>query len=115
VWDREEPEVIAEVTGVRHTPVAGGATTSSLAYYIQAAYRLPDAARLLKPYIRFEHIDIAADDSVLAGVPLLDGTTAGIRYDATTYAAVKAEGRFRRRGSDRSMENGFFLQVCFTF
>jgi hypothetical protein len=115
VWDRENPEVIAEVTRIRHERVGGAPATVSLGYYIQAAYRLPDPARLWKPYFRFEHIDIPAADEVFAGIPLLDGTTAGVRYDVTTYAAFKAEVRSRRRGDGQPVRNGFFLQVCFTF
>ena len=91
VWDRENPEVIAEVTRIRHEQVGGAPATVSLGYYVQAAYRLPDPARLWKPYFRFEHIGIPADDQVFAGIPVLDGTTVGIRYDVSTYAA--AQGR----------------------
>src|SRR5215510_12381091 len=53
VWQHEDPEVIAEFANVRHARVGGGLVASSPAYYIQAAYRLPDAARLFKPYYRF--------------------------------------------------------------
>jgi hypothetical protein len=115
VWDHENPEVIAEITSIRHEQVGGGLVTTSLGYYFQTAYRLPDPARLWKPYVRFEHIDIPAADQVFAGIPELDGTTLGVRYDVITYAAVKAEMRIRRRGSGQPTENGYFLQVCFTF
>jgi hypothetical protein len=115
VWDRENPEVIAEVTRIRHEQVGGGPAATSLGYYIQAAYRLPDPARLWKPYFRFEHIDIPSEDQAFAGIPVLDGTTVGIRYDVITYAAVKAEMRLRRRGGGGETENGYFLQICFTF
>jgi hypothetical protein len=115
VWLREDPEVIAEFADVRHAQVGGSQTTSNRAYYIQAAYRLGAFRRLWKPYFRFEHIDIDAADQVLTGVPRLDGSTLGIRYDLSTYAAVKSEIRVRRRASDQPRTNGWFLQVCFTF
>jgi hypothetical protein len=115
IWQREDPELIAEIAQVRHDQVGGGLTATSTAYYIQAAYRLPDAARLWKPYYRFEHIDIDANDPVFAGIPNLDGSTVGVRYDITTYAAIKTEGRFRARVSDQPRANGWFLQVAFTF
>jgi hypothetical protein len=115
VWLREDPELIAEIADVRHTPVGGTLTTSNRAYYIQAAYRLPSAGRLWKPYYRFEHIDIDSTDTVFAGVPNLVGSTIGIRYDISTYAAIKSEARFRRRVSDQPRTNGWFLQTCFTF
>jgi hypothetical protein len=115
VWQREDPEAIFEIANVRHDPVATGATTSSLAYYAQLAYRLPGPGRLWKPYYRFEHIDIDKADTVFSGVPNLDGSTIGIRYDLSTYAAVKAEARIRRRTADAERTNGAFLQICFTF
>jgi hypothetical protein len=115
VWQHEDPEVIAEIAHVRHEQVGGAGTSSSVAYYVQAAYRLPALGRLWKPYYRFEHIDIDATDQVFTGVPNLDGSTFGVRYDLSTYAAVKTEGRIRRRASDQPRANGWFLQICFTF
>lgn len=116
VWLREDPEVIAEIADVRHDLVGGNLSTSNLAYYVQTAYRLPVANRVLKPYYRFEHIRIDAADPVFAGVPNLDGSsTLGIRYDISTYAAIKTEARSRKRASDQPRSNGWFAQVAFTF
>ena len=115
VWQREDPEIIAEVAHVHHQQVGGAQSTSDLAYYLQGAYRLPGAARLWKPYYRFEHIDIDANDTVFAGVPNLDGSTLGVRYDISTYAAIKSELRVRKRTADQPRTNGWFLQIAFTF
>lgn len=115
VWQREDPEVIAEFADVRHSQVGGGARASDTAWYVQGAYRLPWFNRLWKPYYRFEHLEVAGGDPVFAGIPNLDGSTAGIRYDISTYAAIKTEGRFRRRIADEPRTNGWFLQIAFTF
>ena len=115
VWQREDPEVIAEVAQVHHEQVGATLAASSLAYYVQTAYRLPGDAHLWKPYFRFEHIDIDAADPVFIGVPRLDGTTIGVRYDISTYAAIKTEARARRRVEGQPSANGWFLQICFTF
>ena len=115
VWQHENPEVIAEIAQVRHQQVGGPLIASNRAYYIQTAYRLPMRARLWKPYYRFEHIAIDAVDPVLAGVPNLDGSTFGLRYDISTYAAIKAEGRSRRRAGNQPRNDGAFLQIAFTF
>jgi hypothetical protein len=114
LWLRATSEVIAEIAGVHHSQVGGGVSASDLAYYVQGAYRLPWLDRALTPYYRFEHIDIAANDPVFVGVPNLDGSTVGIRYDITTYAALKSEVRFRKRAPDLT-QNGWFFQVAFTF
>jgi hypothetical protein len=115
VWLREDPELIAEIADVRHEALAGTLVESNLAYYVQAAYRLPTLNRVLKPYYRFEHIDVSAADPVFVGIPSLDGSTVGIRYDLSTYAAIKTEGRFRQRASNVERTNGWFVQICFTF
>jgi hypothetical protein len=115
VFQREDPELIAEVAQVRHTQVGGSIEASNVAYYVQGAYRLPSAARLWKPYFRFEHVGIDGDDPVFAGVPRLDGSTFGVRYDISSYAAIKTEGRIRRRESGQPRTNGWFAQVAFTF
>jgi hypothetical protein len=115
VWQREDPEVIAEVARVHHSQVGGTLETSNVAYYLQAAYRLPSSARLWKPYYRFEHIGIDRADPVFAGVPRLDGSTFGVRFDISSYAAIKTEGRVRRRESGEPRSNGWFTQVAFTF
>jgi len=115
VWQHEDPEVIAEIADVRHTQDGAALTTSSLAYYVQAAYRLPSFARLWKPYYRFEHIDIDPADPVFAGVLNLDGSTIGVRYDISSYAAIKTEARTKERASNQPRTNGWFLQIAFTF
>jgi hypothetical protein len=115
VWQRGDAEVIAESAQVRHQRVSGGTSSSSVAYYVQAAYRLPAFDRLWKPYYRFEHIGIDRADEIFTSVPNLDGSTLGVRYDLSTYAAIKTEARFRRRADDRPRSNGWFLQICFTF
>jgi hypothetical protein len=114
-WQREDPEIIAEIADVHHEQIGGSLSTSNLAYYVQGAYRLPSSARLWKPYYRFEHIDIDSNDVVFAGVPNLDGSTIGVRYDISTYAAIKSEIRVRRRVADQPRTNGWFLQIAFTF
>lgn len=114
VWQRYEGELIAELAQVQHLPDAATDAFTSRAYYLQAAYRLPWAGERLKPYYRYESIDLAAGDPVFAGVPELEGSTFGLRLDFTQFAALKAEYRlFRRPG--RQEEHGGFAQVAFTF
>jgi hypothetical protein len=114
-WQKEDPEIIAEFAAIRHADVDGGAATWSRAFYIQGAYRLPQFNRLWKPYYRFEHIGIDVLDDVFSGVPNLDGSTLGVRFDASEFAALKGEFRSWRRGDDIPRNYGGFFQVCFTF
>jgi hypothetical protein len=114
-WSKEDPEIIAEIANVRHQRHGSAEATWSHAYYVQAAYRLPQFNRAWKPYYRFEHIGIDADDVVFATVPRLDGSTIGVRYDASPLAAIKGEMRSWTRGEGSERNLGGFFQVCFTF
>jgi len=115
VWHKEDPEVIAEVAAVRHRETNSSLVTWNHAYYIQAAYRLPMGKRLWKPYYRFEHIGIDPSEVVFATVPRLDGSTVGVRFDASQFAALKGEYRTWRRGEGSERNYGGFFQLCFTF
>lgn len=117
VWQKEDPELIAEVAAVRHEeriPVRPAAVWNR-AFYIQGAYRLKGPARLLKPYYRFERVNIAANDVVFAGVQKLNQSIAGVRWDVSMNAAFKAEYRALRRLDDAPRTHGAFFQIAFTF
>jgi hypothetical protein len=115
VWARENPEVIAEVANVRHEGIGSiGGLSNSVAYYVQAAYRLPWLERLWKPYYRFEYIHIPKSDTVFRLVPSLAESIVGMRYDISSFAAIKLEYRnIARPGQPRV--NGAFAQTSFTF
>jgi len=115
VWARENPEVIAEVANVRHEGIGPiGGLSNSIAYYVQTAYRLPWWERLWKPYYRFEYIHIPKSDTVFRLVPSLNESIVGMRYDISSFAALKLEYRnIARPGQPRV--NGAFAQTSFTF
>ena len=115
VWAKESPEFIAQFANVTHKPIDGGVTSNSQAFYAQAAYRLPSYLRLWKPYYRFEYIHVPLSDLFFHGlVPTYNGSTAGVRYDITSFAAFKVEYRHYIR-RDLSSINGAFVQTDFTF
>jgi hypothetical protein len=115
VWTRENPEVIAEVANVRHQGQGNlNGVSNSIAYYIQTAYRLPWLERLWKPYYRFEYIHIPKSDTVFRLVPSANTSIVGMRYDVSSFAAIKLEYRnIGRPGQPRI--NGAFAQTSFTF
>jgi hypothetical protein len=114
VWQKENPELIAEFSNVRHEPVNGGVRSNSQAWYIQVGYRLPKFERLWKPYYRFEYIHIPGSDTLFRLVPSLAGSTVGVRYDISSFAALKFEYRNLRRPGEPRV-NGAFAQTSFTF
>jgi hypothetical protein len=113
-WERERPEFLAEYATIRHSPIAGGPTTSSHASYAQFAYRLSGDLRAFKPYVRAERISTAAGDVIFAPLSLgYKGFTAGARFDFAAYAALKAEYR-REEFQNTPWSNGLHFQASFT-
>ncbi|MBZ5634627.1 MAG: hypothetical protein LAO55_16000 [Acidobacteriia bacterium] len=114
VWAKENPEFIAEFANVNHTETGRPGSFNSQAFYVQLGYRLPEFDQRWKPYYRWEYIHIPSSDPVFAGVPGLAGSTVGLRYDITTFSAIKVEYRNQRRpGLPRI--NGAVVQTSFTF
>ncbi|MCU1327750.1 MAG: hypothetical protein JWN34_3120 [Bryobacterales bacterium] len=114
VWQKENPEFIAEFANVTHTLVGSQREFRSQAWYMQAAYRLPVGERLFKPYYRFEYIHVPRSDVIFALVQNLAGSTVGLRYDISSFAALKLEYRNQKRvGLPRI--NGIYAQTSFTF
>ena len=114
VWQKENPEIIAEFSNITHTGIGGTTRFNSQAWYAQVAYRIPIGDKKWKPYYRFEYIHIPRGDQIFANVSSLAGSTAGIRYDLTNFAALKFEYRNQRRPGIPRI-NGLFAQTSFTF
>jgi hypothetical protein len=115
VWTKEKPEFLAEVANVHHQDELTSATWNSPAFYAQVAYRLPWQQNKWKPYYRYEYIHKSANDPTLVNVLDLSGSTLGVRYDITSFAAFKGEYRNSRHGVIEPRVNGAFFQTDFTF
>jgi Phosphate-selective porin O and P len=115
VWTKEKPEFLAEYANVHHRDELTANTWDSQAFYVQVAYRLPWQQSKWKPYYRFEYIHKPESDPTLVDVLDLSGSTLGVRYDITNYAAFKGEYRNSRHGVNETRVNGAFFQTAFTF
>lgn len=114
VWLKETPEFIAEFANVQHAYAGNAGTFNSQAGYVQTAYRLPWNRRLWKPYYRWEFIHAPASDLIFRPVPTFSASTAGMRYDISSFAALKLEYRYYSRRALPSIQ-GIFMQTSFTF
>jgi hypothetical protein len=122
LWTKETPEFLAEFAHVRHRNTLTQQEFNSSSAYVQIAYRLPGEAHKWKPYYRFEWSNINPSDPLFTTtsqpaptVTDLTGSTVGVRYDITNFAAFKAEYRHTARRATDPVVNGVFLQTCFTF
>jgi len=114
VWTKESPEFLAEFFDVNHRSILTNAVTNSQAFYVQVGYRLPWLGKSLKPYYRYEYIHTPLSEQVFGNLDL-SGSTLGLRYDITNYAAFKMEYRNTRRLETDPRVNGLFFQTAFTF
>jgi len=120
VWTKERPEFLSEFANVHHRDLRTSQIFNSQAFYIQLAYRLPWLEDKWKPYYRFEYIHRPLNEPVwdvsgVSSVEDLVGSTVGVRYDITNYAAFKGEYRNQRTAVDEPRVNGAFFQTAFTF
>jgi hypothetical protein len=118
-WTRETPELISEFANVHHRDNLTGTVYNSQAYYIQLAYRLPWEARKWKPYYRFEYTHVPSTEPLFSSTAFevtdLVGSTAGVRFDITDFAAFKWEYRHTQHKPTDPAVNGVFVQTSFTF
>ena len=115
VWTKEHPEFLSEFADIHHRDVLTGRTFNSQAFYIQLAYRFPWQENKWKPYYRFEYIHKPESDPLFSVVSDLVGSTVGVRYDITNYAALKGEYRSSRVGMGEPRSDAAFFQTAFTF
>jgi hypothetical protein len=114
VWAKESPEFIAEFFNVNHQIAGTNVVTNSQAWYAQVAYRLPFASRW-KPYYRYEAIHTPDADAIFKGLNLsMSGSTAGVRFDISNFAAFKLEYRNQARPGLANI-NVAWAQTSFTF
>ncbi len=114
-WMSELPEFIAEYSRISHEQISPATEQVwSSSYYVQLAARLP-GLDVLKPYTRFERVDVTSTDLLLVPLKLnYNGLIVGLRYDFTPYAALKGEYRNERFDGEVDRTSAFQMQVSFT-
>ena len=113
-WAKESPEFLFEYLHSTHELSANSTIEGDTdAWYAQFAWRLKGKNRPWKPYLRIEKTDVDDTDPLL-GDQMLDyeAGIAGVRWDFTAFAALKAEYR-SEEFNNAGRENNFRLQVSF--
>jgi len=125
VWYGEAPEVIVEYAHIVHQGIDGAEDGQNFAWYGQLAWRLPIANEILKPYVRYDQVDIDANDPVYRA-PLAssdapntqlfnrDLLTAGLRVDVASLVALKGEYR-RIKEEDLDWYNAYVASLELSF
>ena len=100
VLNRETPEVIIEYAHIDRKGEDTGSSFTSNAYYVQVAQRLPFWHSRLKPYVRYEKINVGTGEPVFVTQMDREGFLVGARLDFSAPVAVKLEYRHQRTNED---------------
>ena len=92
-----------------HNP-AGAKTTHPVAFYSQVSQQFGN----LRPYLRYEYLNASNSDPVFTHIGRRHGPSLGVRYDLTTFAALKLQYDHLWQRS-RNGVNGWNAQVAFAF
>jgi hypothetical protein len=103
-------EFLNEAVVLTHKVESTGRLFTIPTYYSQ----ISKAFGKVRPYARYEYINVPRDAPLFGDVGLHHGPIAGIRYDFSEFAAYKLE-YFRLMQRDLPAINGFRTQVAFTF
>lgn len=115
VWEKRHAEVLAEYVRMDHDLIGGSVSAVSEGYYTQVGYRLPGRLSAMKPYARLERFDVPEENLLLFPLDLnYRALIGGVRYDFSTYAALKGEYRSERRQFEGELQS-FVMQVSLTF
>jgi hypothetical protein len=102
-------EFLNEALLLRHS-VQGGPVYNIPAFYSQ----ISRAFGPLRPYFRYEYMNVPGRDPIVGDVGLRHGPVTGLRYDFAEFAAFKLE-YVRLLQRDIRAINGLRTQVSFTF
>jgi hypothetical protein len=109
LYRTETNELLGEALLVRHSP-RGGASDDIRGYYALASHRFGS----VRPYARFDYVDVPASDPVFAFLGRRTGPTFGVRYDFDALAALKLQAGHLNQTTRPTM-NRFEAQVSFMF
>ena len=113
VYHNSAWELLLEGFLIRHKPENGEAHYSPM-FYAQLSRKFG----LWTPYARFTYVNASRNDliytTILNQSGLNYGPTLGLRYDFSTYLAVKAQYDYTKNTGQKD-GNELTLQVAFTF
>ena len=105
-------ETLNELVVIHNTLAGQAGTSTTTGVYAQLSRRFDR----LSPYVRYEHVDVPADDPLFSDLGRISGPSIGVRYDFRDLAALKVQwDRFTRRPGAAPAVNAITAQVAFTF
>jgi len=110
VYRNPRYEWLNEAVFIRHAPTGTAQVFYTPGFYTQFARRFGQAT----PYFRYQYLNAPANDPILSTTGRRNGPSAGVRYDVTTYAALKLQYNRTQRRAQRPLDE-VIAQLAFTF
>jgi hypothetical protein len=110
LYKTDAVELLAEGVTIRHHPLNAAPSTTVRGYYAQASRRFGP----VRPYTRFDYVDVPRTDALFGFLGRRFGPTAGIRYDFDALAALKVQTSHLNQTTRPTM-NRLDAQVSFMF
>ncbi len=110
VLARANFEFLNEGVMIRHSIQGVTHVYDTPGFYTQISERFGS----LRPYLRYQYVNVSPSEPVFPDVGLRTGPSAGIRYDASESVAVKLQYDYTELRKQQSV-SGLALQFAFTF
>jgi hypothetical protein len=114
VLERPKYEWMNEALVIRHALIGQNKVYNTPGFYTQVSRQFG----LFRPYFRYQYVNVARTEPIFPDVGLQHGPSAGIRYDASEFVALKFQYDYTFLRQEPGMQPGYStltLQIGFTF
>ena len=114
VLERPKYEWLNEVVVVRHSIMGANKVYNTPGFYTQLSRQFGS----FRPYFRYQYVNVARTEPIFPDVGLQHGPTAGVRFDASEFVALKFQYDYTFQRQAPQSQPGFStltLQIGFTF
>lgn len=107
---RSNYEWLNEALLIRHSLLGESASYNIPAFYSQVSRQFGS----FRPYFRYQYVNVPSNDPIFPDVALRDGPSAGVRFDASEFVALKLQYDYTFLRQQPGV-NSLALQLGFTF
>ena len=114
ILERPKYEWLNEVVLIRHSIFGESKVYNTPGFYTQVSRQFGS----FRPYFRYQYLNVARTEPIFPEVGLQHGPSAGIRFDASEFVALKFQYDYtflRQQPGEQSGFNTLTMQVGFTF
>ena len=107
---RSNYEWLNEALLIRHSLLGESTSYNVPAFYSQVSRQFGS----FRPYFRYQYVNVPSNDPIFPDVALRDGPSAGVRFDASEFVALKLQYDYTFLRQQPGV-NSLALQLGFTF